>query len=193
MLSLRVVKGAVNFIVPLLGFGVDADRWALPGFSSPRDIQVSDQIPATKVRRFLPGRPGAPGWGARQGVLQCQRPWFRTLSPLCVPPPESDKCPFHSDVSQRGARSTPLCSVLVRKEAVFGEPSELSLMPTTPPFLFSFLISPKFNSSLVHKFCHSLCVLASMSELIPQPQEHSLFTDVFSVHTSHLVKVPAEN
>lgn len=59
MLSLRVVKGAVNFIVLLLGFGVDADRLALVGFSSPRDIQVSDQMQATKVRRFLEG--GASG------------------------------------------------------------------------------------------------------------------------------------
>lgn len=61
MLSLRVVKGAVNFIVLLLGFGVDADSWAFLGFSSPRDIQVSEQMQATKVRRFLAGGASAPG------------------------------------------------------------------------------------------------------------------------------------
>lgn len=77
MLYLRVVKGAVNFIVMFLGFGVDAggDRLILVVFflskqPSPGTSSVSDQIQATKVRRVLrgtghrvgspPGEPPAP-------------------------------------------------------------------------------------------------------------------------------------
>lgn len=65
MLYLRVVKGAVNFIVLRLGFGVGAGGpvgsrgpFPLPGTPS-----VSDQMPATKVRRVPRGtgqRVGSP-------------------------------------------------------------------------------------------------------------------------------------
>lgn len=75
MLYLRVVKGVVNFIVLLLGFGVDAgDRLVLVVSSSPRNIQCVRSKASNKGKggSVLEG-PGA-GWGARQGALQCQRP-----------------------------------------------------------------------------------------------------------------------
>lgn len=91
MLYSRVVKGAVNFIVLRLGFGVGAGGpvgsrgpFPLPGTPS-----VSDQMPATKVRRVPRGmgqRVGSP-----PGSPQCQRLLSCIFSLLCVPPPESDR------------------------------------------------------------------------------------------------------
>lgn len=191
MLYLRVVKGTVNFIVLLLAFGVDAgDRLVLVVFSSPGNISVSDQMQATKVRGIPRGM--EPRVGSPSGSPPGPEAIVLNISPLCVPPPQSDRSVHFTLIFLQEKQFH--CHVLCdsqKRSCIWG-----SLLNSSqcPPFSSLLLFCQNVILNwFFHKFCHILCVLASMSELTPHPQEHSLFTDVFSFHTFHVVKVPAEN
>jgi hypothetical protein len=142
MLYLRVVKGAVNFIVMFLSLGVDPRDVDSPGlFRLARNLPlVSDEIPATKVSRV------PQGIGHWEGALHGQRPLSGVFPPLCVPPPSNDRS-VHLIFLRGKHKRLPSALGQPEKEVHFGKILDSSQCPN--PFSLKCTSERPF-----HKICH---------------------------------------
>lgn len=145
---LRVVKGAVNFIVMFLSFGVDSRDVCSPGLFSVSEILArnlalaSDEIPATKVRRV---RQGTRHW---EGTVPGQRPLSGAFSPLWVLPPSSNRS-IHLIFPRAKYKVLPSALGQPEKEVHFSQILDASQY--FHPFLFSLTCA---SERLFHKICH---------------------------------------
>jgi len=141
---LRVVKGAVNFIVMFLSLGVDPRDVDSPGlFRLARNLPlVSDEIPATKVSAVPQG---TRHW---EGALCGQKPLSGVFPPLCVPPPANDRS-VHLLFLRAKHKRLPSALGQPEREMHFGK--ILDSFQCTNPLVFSLKCT---LGGAFHKFCH---------------------------------------
>lgn len=165
---LRVVKGAVNFIVMFLSFGVDSRDVCSPGhFFRLRD---PSQKPSTGFRwntshKGKESSAGVPALGTGRDPFMARGHCLE--SPLWVPPPTSNRS-VHLIFLRRKYKRPPSALGQPEKEVHFRKILD-SQCPHS--LLFSLKCTPDF-----HKFP------TSVSQFAPHFEEQAVFMDAFSFH-----------